>query len=323
MTRLVEKYRPKSLDEIRGQTEVVESIRRILKRGDLLHLLFLGSPGCGKTSVAECIVKELFGDNWRQYYVELNASDERGIDVVRDTIKRIARIKGRRVLFLDESDNMTNDAQQAMRRIMEKTQDTVFILSGNREWKIIDAIKSRCAIFRFRRLKDEDVLRRLLEVCKAEDIKITKDSREGFMEMVKQSRGDLRTALNTLETLIGADKEITVKNIIALQKPRMAGNALSFAIQGNFDKAREMLEDAYINSQFNTDEIIDELYSTLGVMTESKKNSGELEIRLYSKLAETEKAIRQGGNPLIQLIGFISYAWICPHLSKCPALEKS
>lgn len=320
--RLTEKHRPKNLDEIKGQPEVVESIKRMLKRDDLPHMLFLGPPGCGKTSMAECITRSLFGENWRNYYIELNASDERGIDTIRDTVKRIARMKGRRILFLDEADNMTTDAQQALRRIMEKTTGTIFILSGNMEHKIIDAIKSRCAIFRFKRLKDEDVLRRLLEVCKDEGIEITKEGKEGFIALVKESKGDLRKALNMLETMISEGKEISAKNVLALREPQIAGDALKFALHGDFDKGRELLEDAYISANFNTEKIIEEFYNCLNEIHNDPKMS-DVGIRLYVKLAEVERAIKLGANPLIQFVSFIAFVYVAPHLSKCPALERS
>lgn len=319
--RLVEKYRPKSFSEVRGQKEVIGSILGVLNHEYLPHFLFLGPPGCGKTSIAQCLADARYGDQWRNHFIELNASDERRIETVRGKIKNIASTRGDKFLFLDEADNMTPDAQQAMRRIMEKTRSTVFILSGNREHKIIDPIKSRCAIYRFKRLSDEDVLRRLLEICKAEGIRIDKDAREGFTRIAKEARGDMRKAINTLEKLVGEGKEITEKNVIMIEQPSFAGEALKMCLSGNFERGKEMLEDAYINSRFDTEHVIGELFRMLGEW-DSEVVKDEVKIRLYSRLSETERNIRLGGTPLIQLVGFLAYAWIVPHLpASCPALS--
>jgi replication factor C small subunit len=316
---LVEKYRPKSFDEIKGQDEIVAAIKRMVERKDLPHLLFIGPPGTGKTSMAECIARALFGSEWRNRFVELNASDERGIDTVRNVIKRLARTSGKRILFLDEADAMTPDAQNALRRIMEKTQSTIFILSANREWKIIDAIKSRCAIFRFKKLRDDIVLQRLLEICKAEGIKIDPKAKEGFMALVREADGDLRKAINMLETLITHGKSITEKEVLALRRPRLAEDALKLALGGDFDRAREMLEDAYINGNLSADKVVDELYEALSNLNPL---DNDVRVRLYARLAEAERAIRLGANPLIQLVGFLAYAWVAPHLRKCPLLGE-
>lgn len=309
---LVEKYRPSSFDEVCGQNEVVGSIKQVIKRKELPHFFFIGPAGSGKTSVAHIMAKTL-GYPIR----ELNASDERGIDVVRNEVKRLSKTMGNRILLLDEVDNMTNDAQQALRRIMETTKSTLFVLTGNREWKIIDPIKSRCAIYHFNRLGDEDVLRRVLKVCKAEGIKIEMKARPGIIQLVKDAKGDLRMALNTLEKLVGEGKEISEKSVIGLRKPKIAANALSKALDGDFEGAKNMLEDSYINCRFDVDDIVNELYEAIGRL----ENRG-LKIKLYTKLSDIEHRCKVGSNPLVQLVSFISWAWILPHLShKCPIME--
>jgi len=152
--RLTEKYRPKNWDELVGQDEIIKSIREALKNPiGIPHFLFVGPAGVGKTTTAYLIAREL-----KVPIIEFNASDERGIDTIRTKIKQLASIRGKRIILLDEADNMTADAQQALRRIMERTMGTIFILVGNTEYKIIDPIKSRCAIYRFKKLSDKDVL---------------------------------------------------------------------------------------------------------------------------------------------------------------------
>ena len=312
--RFVEKYRPKSWDEIVSQPQVVEPLRAMLKRGkEIPHLLFLGPAGTGKTSVAHLVAKELgFPIH------ELNASDDRGIDIVRGFIKRVSRIRGRRVILLDEVDNMTGDAMQALRRTMEKTIGTVFILTGNRGWKIIDPIQSRCALFRFQKFKNGEVLRRLLEICRAEGISIKPEMKNGFTQLVWDSKGDLRKAINTLETIVTSGKKISPEAVIGLQKPKIAGEALRIAVSGDFVRAKEMLEDGFINARFGVDDVLDELYEAVG----SLKVTDAVKARLYKELKDTDRNCRLSTNPVIQFIGFIAFAWICPHLPQnCPALE--
>jgi len=268
--------------------------------------------------MAICIAKALYGEAWKNHFREINASDDRKIETVRTTIKRISRIRGSRIIFLDEVDNMFGDAQQALRRIMETTKSTMFILSGNRGWKIIEPIQSRCAIFRFKRLKDTVVLRRLLEVCRDEGIKVTKDSHKGFLAIVHDARGDLRRALNNLEKIITAGKEISVKEVIALQRPKITGEALRIAVGGDFVRAKEMLEDGFINARFGVDDVLDELYEAVGGL----KVTDAVKARLYKELKDTDRNCRLSTNPVIQFIGFIAFAWIAPHLpSNCPALD--
>jgi len=157
---LSEKYRPKKLDEVLNQEHVIKVLKKFVERKDIPHLLFIGPAGVGKTTVAHALANEL---GWR--IVEFNASDERGIQVIREDIKNIAFSRGKKIILLDEADSLTEDAQQALRRIMEKcvSAGTRFILTGNFEWKIIDPIKSRCAIFHFDRIPRELMVKRLAE----------------------------------------------------------------------------------------------------------------------------------------------------------------
>jgi len=177
----VEKYRPKSLDEVVGQEEIVERLQAYAKTGNLPHLLFAGPAGTGKTTCAIALARDMFGENWRQNYFELNSSDERGIDTVRTKVKEIARLApfggtNFKIIFLDEADNLTADAQAALRRTMETYSKTSrFILSANYSSRLIEPIQSRTAVFRFRPLKPEAIAEYMGRIAKAEKLKITDD----------------------------------------------------------------------------------------------------------------------------------------------------
>ena len=322
MARLPDKYRPDTLDEIVGQDHVIPALKRIVARaqaegGVPPHCLFIGPPGCGKTSAGIAMAKVLWDDKWAHHFKEFNASDARKIDDVRTRYKVLSQHKGDRMLLLDEADRMTKDAQHAMRRIMEKTKSTCFILTGNSKDNILDAIESRCVTFVFKRLDDKIVLKQILKICQAEGIGFEdKQARAGLVQLARNSRGDLRSAMNNLTKIIGEQKSITVENVMLLQKPETASLALIRAIEGDSLAAREIIENAYIESGFSYSSIIDVLWEALpGVTSEEVRN------RLYRELAVTQARCAIVSNPLIQLIGFIMYAWIAPRLQRCPALE--
>lgn len=307
----VEKYRPNTLDEILGQDHIIPSLKEIAKKEDKPHLLFVGPPGVGKTTAAMAFAREVFGDEWRSRFVELNASDERGIDTVRMKIKKLAESKIERIIFLDEADALTPDAQQALRRIMERTRHSIFILSCNYEHKIIDPIKSRCARFVFKKLPPEVVAKRLVEIIKAENIKI-KDMNETMKALeiiIQYADGDLRKAINLLEQIVTAENEITPAGVIKFLKPNAVKDALELALSGDFTKAKKMLQEAYITAGYDAYQVVSELFREI-----EKIPDEELKIKLLEKLAELEFRLRLGGDPLIQLTGFLAYVWIARYV---------
>lgn len=246
----VEKYRPMKLSSIVNQKEIIGSLKSLLKStSEMPHLLFSGSAGIGKTTTALCLAREMLGDNWKEYTLELNASDERGINMVRDRVKKFARYSGLdtkipfKLIILDEADEMTSDAQTALRRIIEDTaKHCRFILIANNISKIIDPLQSRCAVFKFTRISEDDVATYLSEICKKEKIK---SDEKGLRTIYRYSEGDLRHSINILQTTasIGIVNESNVKTCAGLTKTSDVGEILKFAIAGKlFDARNKMIE---------------------------------------------------------------------------------
>ncbi len=242
----VEKYRPSGLRDLVDQETIKQRLSLLLqKKAQLPHLLFAGPPGSGKTTTAMIIAKEILGDNWRDYTLSLNASDERGIDVVRERIKTFARFSDRRegipyrLVVLDESDEMTSDGQTALRRIMEENSEhTRFILVCNYSSGIIEPLQSRCAIFRFQRLDEPSVVEHLRLIAKKEKLKPSGDS--VFGAIYEATQGDLRQAINLMQAA-SASGDITVDSVKSVSgasaKARVA-EVIAAAIEGDFEGAR-------------------------------------------------------------------------------------
>ena len=207
----VEKYRPHSLDDIVGQEHIINRLKKYVGEESMPNLMFTGPAGVGKTTTALALVKSILGEYWRQNFLELNASDARGIDTVRNDIKNFCRLKPVgapfRIIFLDEVDNMTKDAQHALRREMEMyTKTASFILSCNYSSKIIDPIQSRCAIFRFAPIKGEDIEERLKFICNEENFDFDE---KGIETIVYYAEGDMRKAVNILQATASEGENIT------------------------------------------------------------------------------------------------------------------
>ncbi|PPJ55220.1 hypothetical protein CBER1_05675 [Cercospora berteroae] len=200
----VEKYRPIVLDDIVGNTETIERLKIIAKDGNMPHVIISGMPGIGKTTSVLCLARQLLGESYKEAVLELNASDERGIDVVRNRIKGFAQKKvtlppGRqKIVILDEADSMTSGAQQALRRTMEIYSGTTrFAFACNQSNKIIEPLQSRCAILRYARLTDAQVVKRINQICKAENVQFSDD---GLAALVFSAEGDMRQAINNLQS---------------------------------------------------------------------------------------------------------------------------
>jgi replication factor C small subunit len=255
----VEKYRPTKLSEVVNQTEIIGSLEALIKDPtDMPHLMFSGSAGVGKTTVALCISRQILGEYAKNYTLELNASDERGIGMVREKVKKFSRFAGMdevpfKIIILDEADEMTSDAQTALRRIIEDTAKICrFIFIANNISKIIDPIQSRCATFKFTSIPEEDVIGRLEEIAKKEKVKADK---KGLKAIYDYSEGDLRHAINLMQATasLGGITEENVKASAGLTKTSDVDAVLKIALSGMIEliKVYGMSESdflKYINS---------------------------------------------------------------------------
>ena len=243
----VEKYRPTKLSEIINQTEIIGSLKALIKDPtDMPHLLFSGSAGVGKTTTALCLSRQILGDYAKDYTLELNASDERGIGMVREKVKKFSRFAAMvdvpfKIIILDEADEMTSDAQTALRRIIEDTAKICrFILIANNVSKIIQPIQSRCAAFKFTSVSEQDVIARLEEIAKKEKVKTDK---KGLKAIYEYTDGDLRHAINLMQATasLGGITEENVKASAGLTKTSDVDEVLKIALSGKVTEAREKM----------------------------------------------------------------------------------
>jgi replication factor C small subunit len=300
----IEKYRPATLNDVVGQREIVERLKNYVGAQSLPHLLFTGTAGIGKTTSAVALAREFFGENWQVNFRELNASDERGIDVVRNQIKQFARTApiGNatfKILFLDEADALTNDAQSALRRTMENYAHTCrFILSCNYSSKIIDPIQSRCAIYRFKPLDREAITEELRRIAKNEGLTISEAAMDAIIYV---AQGDMRKAINALQgaAIINADiSEDMIYEITSTAKPDEILELLHIILKGNFEAAENTLNELTVKRGIAPNELINQFYRTLVNDTTLDRR---LKVELISHLGEADFRISEGADQNIQM----------------------
>jgi len=304
----VEKYRPRILEDVVGQNEITERLFAYAETKSMPHLMFAGPAGTGKTSCAIALARQLYGDNWKGNFQELNASDERGIDVVRTKIKGYARVAPMgdadfKIIFLDEADALTPEAQAALRRTMEKyTQTCRFILSCNYSSKIIEPIQSRCAVFRFRPLKAEDIRIYLERISKSEQREITED---GMKALIYIAAGDCRKATNSLQVAASMGPVIDSNMIYktaSMARPEEIKKLLTTALNGNFLDARDLLDELLITYGLSGGDIVWQIHRAIAELPIPDK----MKVGLVDKVGEIDFRIAEGGNERIQLEALIA-----------------
>ncbi len=305
-----EKYRPKILDEVVGQDDIVERLKSYVESKNLTHMLFSGPAGVGKTTSAIALAKELFGEAWTNNFTELNASDERGINVVRNQIKNFSRTAPLgdalfKIIFLDEADALTPDAQNALRRTMERFSTTCrFILSCNYSSKIIEPIQSRCAVYRFRPISNVVIGKRIKHIAGIEKLNVTDDGL-GAIEYV--AMGDMRRAINTLQSAATLSNQIdaeAIYKITSMARPIEINELIELAMKGDFMGARDKLDLLLIEQGLSGEDVISQIHRAI---MDVGGISEKLRVQLLDKIGEIDFRLTEGAHERIQLEALIAH----------------
>jgi len=308
----VEKYRPKNLEQIINQKEIIIGLKNFLnKPNELPHLLFTGAAGIGKTTTAICLAREILGDNWKRDTLELNASDERGIKMVRERVKEFASImklslnqseneRPFKIIILDEADEMTSDAQTSLRRIIEDSSKTTrFIFICNYLSHIIEPIQSRCVVFRFSKVPANEVVEYLKFICKNEGVKFEE---KALHKIYEHTNGDLRHSINILQAAStnGNINTLQVQNAIGISGKSKISEIIKLALDSKFNESRiKLLELLYVYGVSETDFL---KYANEEIYNRDIKNISEIS----SMIAEYDYRLSIGAHPEIQLAAFLA-----------------
>lgn len=305
----IEKYRPSQLEDIVGNQYAIQQLIKLSNQGNIPHMMFCGRPGVGKTTSIICLAKILLGEHFSQAFIELNASDERKIDVIRDKVKvfcnkMVVLPENRhKIIFLDEADSMTMTSQQALRRIMEQhTKSTRFILACNSSNQIIEAIQSRCVIVRFSKINNDDMYSCLKDICEKEEIEY---SEEGLKELVFHSTGDMRRSINDMEAIyntFGKIDENIVETMMNKPKYSTVEKLVKCCDKGDFKGAKELCDELIYAAHLPLD-ILDMIFKIL--MKDSKINDKK-KIKYLKNLGKIQMNMIRGADPHLQLLSLIS-----------------
>jgi replication factor C subunit 2/4 len=306
----VEKYRPQILDEVIGNEDIVQNFKNIVKKGNIPHMLLVGRPGVGKTTLAICLARTLLGDQLSEAFIEINASDQRGIDTVRNTINNFCQkkvtfannAKKQKIIFLDEFESMTISAQQALRRIIEiYSKSTRFILACNDSSGVTDAIQSRCSVHRFSKVRQADIKILLIKICKLEKIKYTSES---IKEIAIASNGDVRSSINCLQRVFNTYKDISFDNVTRIiDKPNhlVMTKLLEAIIKKKFDDAKPIVDELINKGYYGLD-----ITRLLFHIVKEYKMDDMMRLKLMSIIGDVEANLLQNADEYLQLLSLVS-----------------
>ncbi|EJD03656.1 P-loop containing nucleoside triphosphate hydrolase protein [Fomitiporia mediterranea MF3/22] len=302
----VEKYRPQTLDDVVGNSETIERLKVIARDGNCPHIIISGLPGIGKTTSIHCLAHQMLGEAYKDGVLELNASDERGIDVVRNKIKAFAQKKvtlppGRhKIVILDEADSMTSGAQQALRRTMEIYSNTTrFALACNMSNKIIEPIQSRCAILRYAKLRDQEILKRLLEICEMEQVQYNDD---GLTALIFTSEGDMRQAINNLQSTHSGFGFVSGDNVFKVcdqPHPILVQAMIRACMKGDINTTMEKLTELW-DQGYSAVDIVVTIFRVVKTFDELPEYT---KLEYIKEIGFTHMRILEGVGTLVQLGG--------------------
>jgi replication factor C subunit 2/4 len=309
----IEKYRPKTLLDISSQESTIQCLQNSIDSHNIPHLILYGPEGTGKTSTILAICRNLYGDKYKDYVLELNASDERGINVVRSKIKNFVQNKTAlfnnlpcyKIIILDEADSLTKDAQSALRRMIEDhSKITRFCFICNHLSKIIEPLISRCLIFRFKSLSQNSIIQRLKYICNNEDIEYTDEL--GYI-LTNISNGDLRKAINLLQSLkknVGLITHNLIEDITGQLPDKLFYELIDRCLDRDFNGMRMIINDIIANA-YLASIVINKFYNY--ILNEQSKLNQKHKIKIIKKISEIDKLISDGSNETIQLLNLFSY----------------